>query len=137
MAGRAGRARRRGGVTSLTCACGALLLAASCANPDGASRRPPPDRFPQAQSRCIPKRTISSWRSLDAYRIKVFADREYVVELLGRCSSLITSEDVVFDSRDSQICDYRNDEIRTDRESCVIGSIRTAEEAESDSQPDR
>jgi hypothetical protein len=136
MAGRSDSAVRDPGLRTL-CACGAALLIAQCAAPEGGSRRPPPDRFPQAQNRCIPKRTIQSWRSLDPYRLKLFADREYVVELLGRCSSLMTSEDIAYESRDSQLCDYRSDEIRTETESCIIGSIRTAEEAESDSLPGR
>jgi hypothetical protein len=88
------------------------------------------DRFPQAANQCIFKNAIRSWRPLDAYRLKVFADREYVVELAILCDSLTSTETISFRSRDSEVCDYRADELATESESCPIGSIRNAEAAE-------
>jgi hypothetical protein len=108
----------------------AVVLALQCAAPAEGDRESAPERLPKAANRCIFKRSISSYRPLDAQRLKVFADREYVVELMLRCSSLTTSEAISFLSNDEQICDYRTDDVQTDRETCQIGAIRLAEEEE-------
>jgi hypothetical protein len=108
--------------------CAALLL--QCAVPGDGGSGPPAGRLPKSANRCIFKRTISSYRPLDAQRLKVFADREYVVELMLQCSSLTSTETIAFRSRDEQVCDYRSDDVQTDRETCQIGAIRLAEEEE-------
>jgi len=94
-----------------------------------------PASFPRATHTCVSKSTISSWRPLDSNRFLLFADREYQVELLFRCSSMRSSEAIEFLSRDNQICDYRGDEIRTERESCAIAAIRTVESIEPERKP--
>ena len=110
----------------------AVVLAVQCAEggSSGAERERSPERLPKAANRCIFKRSISSYRPLDAHRLKVFADREYLVEMLLRCSSLTSTESIAFLSSDDQICDYRSDDVQTDRETCQIGSIRLVESEE-------
>jgi Family of unknown function (DUF6491) len=110
--------------------CLALGLHCSAGGPGSGAVQREPSRFPEPANRCVLKRSITSWRPIDARRFKLFADREYVVELSIRCSSLSSSEEIAFLSRDAQVCDYRSDEIQTDRETCRIGSIRTVEELE-------
>jgi hypothetical protein len=107
-------------------------IGAGCA-PSGAGSRPvsaPQTRLPTPANRCIFRPTITSYRALDAHRIKVFADREYVVETLTRCGSLTSTESIAFRSRDGRVCDNRSDDLQTDREVCAIGAIHLAEELE-------
>jgi len=117
-------------VTLLRSAGLAALLASGC----GAAAPPgpePAESFPRSQGVCVSRNTIRSWRPLDNSRFLLFADREYQVELLYRCDSLRFTETIEFLSRDTQVCDYRGDEIRTDREDCPIGAIRSVESIES------